>query len=416
MRWYWSPLFWLAAVIGAPAGAAEFSFGSIRGLIASRGITSVEELIGALPADLRSHYALVFSSRSMQGASFSNPRAILYGSDAQLVVTFNGDSKERGYSSVETMEFNRRDNTFELHEILFSDRGPPLISDANPAHCAGCHGQPARPIWDAPPTWPGVYGERYLAGLSQLEDQGIRSFLALQASHTRYRALINAPAFAERETYVSSARALYNGIRTEPPNAQLSSLLTGKKIRSIMSALIASPAFDAHRFVLLAAAVEGCGPLPDFYPASVRGTVAAGLHEFTAMSATVERTQALAKATRLLGTNRAHSHYMAAPDINKVRFVVEHGLEIPTLQWTLALEPNSHDLAAPEGALTLEQALFDSVALTDESLRDLRAIRALSNDDRYCEHLRRESVRALESWYAVNPAAESRGRVDAGTQ
>ena len=407
MRSCLSLMFWLAAVVGVPAVAVESGFGSLHALMASRGVNSVEALIAALPVDLRTHYALVFASRSLQGASFTNPRAILFGSDAQLVVTFNGDSAQRGYASVETMAFNHRDNTFELREILFRERAPPVISEANPARCLGCHGRPAGPIWDAPPTWPGVYGERYLAGLSAIERRGIRSFLALQADHARYRSLVNARAFAERETYVTSAQALYNNARTEPPNAQLSSLLTGQKIRSIMSTLSASPAFSAHRFALLAATQESCGPLADFYPAAVRAAVASGLQSFTRQSAATEQLQAHAKSERLLAPNRGNFREMAAPDLSKVRYVVEFGLEIPTQNWTLALETNSHALAAPEGAYTLEQALIEAVAQNDESLRDLLALRAPGGDDRFCEQLRRQSVRALETWYAAQPTASA---------
>jgi len=60
---------------------------------------------------------------------------------------------------------------------------------------------------------------------------------------------------------------VYNGVKTTPPNAQLSALLTALNNRSIMSEMASSPAFDAHRYVLLAAAEGSCGPLPDYFPA-----------------------------------------------------------------------------------------------------------------------------------------------------
>jgi len=76
-----------------------------------------------------------------------------------------------------------------------------------------------------------------------------------------------------------------------------------------------------------------------------------------------------------------------------------------TAQWTLALERNTYDLSAPEGALTLPQALFEWVANGDRALRDLRAYRTLDSADPYCEHLRRESRRSLEEWYAAGHGA-----------
>lgn len=391
--------------IGNTARAAEFGFETLRNLVDTRGINSVEGLIEALPQDLRTHYALMFTSRSLQGANLANPRAILFGSDAEFIVTFNGDPAVRGYSAVETMQFDPRKNEFQFREIQFpvAKGASVVISEPNSARCLACHGQPARPIWDMPPSWPGAYGERYGAGLSPKETAGIREFLALQPVHARYRNLLGAAAFADRETYVSSAHAMYNGVRTISPNAQLSVLLTNLNYRMIMSEIASRPAFDAHRYALLAAAEGSCGPLPDYYPASVRAAIAVDLRAFKQSSAATERLQAAAIAARLAGAAGGYQQRIAVGGLDKLRFVVEHSLDLATRQWTLALEANTYDLSAPEGAHTLAQMLFEQVARTDEALRGLRADRSFSSDDRYCEHLRRHSVRALEAWYLANP-------------
>src|SRR5258708_32644808 len=87
-----------AAALLAPAGpAASLDFASLQGLISQRDIGSVEELIAALPASERSRYALVFEIRSLQGASFENPRAILFGPDARLILPFHDDARPRGF-------------------------------------------------------------------------------------------------------------------------------------------------------------------------------------------------------------------------------------------------------------------------------------------------------------------------------
>src|SRR5260221_2976765 len=260
---------WLFMMAAAAVQARDLTFDSLQQLIELHAIHSVDELIAALPEDLRNHYALVFASRSLQGASYSNPRAILFGSDAQLVVTYNGDPHERGYDAVETMEFDPGTAAFLFREIRFgsgSDAGRPIVSAANPARCAACHGAPARPIWDTPPSWPGVYGERYKAGLSAPEAKGIAAFLAPQQQHPRYRPLLGAQAMADRDTYVPNSRAVYDNAGAEPPNALLSMLLTTLNIRSILSEMTARPAFEPHRYALLAAANGGCGPLTGFYP------------------------------------------------------------------------------------------------------------------------------------------------------
>src|SRR5208282_4762976 len=84
------------------AGSPEFDFQALQLLIERDRIGSIEAVLTALPTDLRSHYVLVFSSRSSQQASFRNPRAILYGSDAHLMLSFNGDPAEHGYQTLET--------------------------------------------------------------------------------------------------------------------------------------------------------------------------------------------------------------------------------------------------------------------------------------------------------------------------
>jgi mono/diheme cytochrome c family protein len=401
--------FCLGAVIGTVAVAADFGFESLRELIESRGITSVGALIEALPADLRSHYTLVFASRSLQGASTASPRAILFGSDAAFIVTFNGDPAQRGGSDVETMEFDPRSNRFLFREVQFpADGGGRVsISETNSARCVACHGQPARPIWDTPPSWPGVYGERYGAGLSAREAKGMHEFLTLQPGHARYRHLLGASAFADRATYVASARAVYNGIKTTPPNAQLSALLTALNNRSIMSEMASSPAFEAHRYALLAAAEGSCGPLADYYPAPMNAQIAAQLREFMRTSASTDRLQAETVAARLAGESGGYRRGPAAARHVELRFVVERSLGLTTQHWTLALEGNTYDLSAPEGTQSLAQVLFEWIAVNDTALRSLHHYRSFTGDDRYCEHLRRQSVSALEAWYAAHPLQQT---------
>src|SRR2546422_10811492 len=97
----------LGILFTAPPGqAGTFNFASLQSLIRDQDIGSVEELIAALPAAQRNRYALVFESRSLQGASFDSPRAIVFGPDARFIVTFNGSPAQRGFRVVETMEFD----------------------------------------------------------------------------------------------------------------------------------------------------------------------------------------------------------------------------------------------------------------------------------------------------------------------
>ncbi|HLZ97430.1 MAG TPA: hypothetical protein VKP66_05735 [Steroidobacteraceae bacterium] len=393
--------FCLALGLAEPAPASEFTFDSLSRVIDAQHVGSVEELLTALPADLRTHYSLVFSSRSLQDASFEHPRAVLFGSDAQLILTFNGDASQHGFEAVETMEFDARANRFMFREITFSRDGTPpaaKISDPNPARCAACHDNPARPIWDVPPTWPGVYGERYGAGLSATELRGLRQFLAMQATHPRYRHLIGAAALADRDTYVSSSRAAYNGSSVEPPNAQLSRHLATFNVRSILSELAAQPGFTAHLNILLAAAGSTCGGVPDFYPPSVQPAIAADYKDYAKASAAADRSQSSAKTLRLGGRRNSYSGMASPADFTELRYVAERALDVPTRHWTLAFERGSYDMTAPAGSLTLEQALFSWLSRTDPELPTVAAYRTFNPDDAYCQHLKRASRLSIAAW------------------
>src|SRR6266700_7190712 len=115
--------FCLALALAEPAPAGDFSFDSLNQVIAARHVGSVEELLAVLPEDLRAHYSLVFSSRSLQDASFEHPRAVLFGANAQLILTFNGDPSQHGFEALETMEFDASANRFLFREITFSHDG-----------------------------------------------------------------------------------------------------------------------------------------------------------------------------------------------------------------------------------------------------------------------------------------------------
>jgi hypothetical protein len=385
--------------------AHALGFASLQALITEHSITTVDDLVKALPEPLRTEYTLVFRSRSLQGADYAHPRAVLFGADATLVVTFNGDPAQRGYDAVETMEFDATTDSFLFREIEFNGTGtPPTISNANPPRCVACHGTPARPIWDTPPSWPGVYGERYLRGLTAAEAKGIRAFLAIQPTHPRYRSLVAPARFAERDTYVTSSAVAYSGHMTESPNARLSSLLTRQNTRAIMGRLVSSPGYASHRYVLLAAAEGDCGPLDEFYPSSLRARLGVQLRDYLAAHARIDMQQDADKSRRLGGADYPPSHANRPVDMAQLRFVVERGLGGSTDSWTLALESNTYDLAAPPDTRSIREALAQEVTAADGTLAGLKDFRTFAPSDAYCKRLAERSRQELEAWYAAQPA------------
>ncbi|HYL03420.1 MAG TPA: hypothetical protein VEU54_08375 [Steroidobacteraceae bacterium] len=389
----------LLALTAGAARADNFDFASLESLIASGDIGTIEELLAALPEAQRSRYALLFESRSLQEASPENPRVVLYGPDARLILTFNGNPSQRGFRVVETLEFDGVSREFRLRELEFPEhpRGAAgvLVSEVNPPRCMRCHGEPPRPLWDTFPLWPGAYGERYGASLSPREHAGLARFLALQPMHPRYRYLPGASRFADPQTFRPSARSQYSSLTPEPPNAELSSDLGDLQLLALAARLVRQSAFATYRYALLGVADNGCSPLADFYPESLWHSQRQAFERFARDTARANARQAQLKAARATAGGRAAAP-AAANTLLPLRFVAESALRIPTEDWTLALETATFDFTRPPSpSRPLREALLAAIAPGDRTLETLSYSETSADGDRYCSYLKRRSVAAL---------------------
>ncbi len=110
-----------------------------------------------------SNYVMAYRSRSLQQASFENPRIIMFNKNADFVLSFNGDAKHRGFNNIEMMRFDHSQNKFEFYELTFQNQKAQL-SEANPKKCLECHQSSQRtnidprPNWEPYNAWPGFYG------------------------------------------------------------------------------------------------------------------------------------------------------------------------------------------------------------------------------------------------------------------
>ena len=228
------------------------NFQSLRHLLDVQDIHSISDLLPLLPETYRSRYALMFKSRSLHDSSYMAPRVILYGSDAKFILTFNGNSDQKGFDALETMEYDNGTKSFLFREILFSESDKPkfktTISEANPKKCMTCHGDPARPIWDTYPNWPGAYGERYHMPLGSEENSGFQSFLKIQPTHPRYRHLTGIRDIADQNTAKGNARKKYEGVERAQPNAELNSFLDKLNYQWIMNELKKAPQFQLFKY------------------------------------------------------------------------------------------------------------------------------------------------------------------------
>ncbi len=166
----------LALLLSAPLATASYnnikdssrlSWEKLKKMIEHNGLKSVEKTLNLVkdthPEFFR-NYVLMYHSRSLQGSSFENPRAILFDRSGQFIFSFNGNRLQRGFNRLEIMQFQKGENRFEFREVIFSDSGEVTFSGPNPAKCMVCHQDvnrtniDPRPNWEPYNIWPGAYG------------------------------------------------------------------------------------------------------------------------------------------------------------------------------------------------------------------------------------------------------------------
>jgi hypothetical protein len=179
-------------------GSDDLTFESLRHLIENKNLTSVESVLAEMPTDYRSNYALLYQSRSAQGASPENPRVILFGRNSKLTCSFNGEHSQSRNDSFECFQFREATRTFDFRQIQFptAENGLTQVkfSESNrgtdgKSSCTGCHGgADPRPNWDHYPQWPGAFGSD--GDELRTEARPYAAFVANRALHPRYRWLL----------------------------------------------------------------------------------------------------------------------------------------------------------------------------------------------------------------------------------
>ena len=247
------------------------TFDSLKKLITDNNVNSIESLLPLLPKELVSQYALVTQSRSQQEASPSNPRVILFGSNAKFILTFNGDPKQKGYRTLEVTEFKDDTKTFEYREISFSPGGKPSYSQSNPSTCLQCHGTPPRPIWDSYPLWPGTYGSQEneldsARGASKKEETQYQTFWKSHLKDPRYQVL---PKMDFVHIY-GIDDVISDSSKAPVANSELGLLLNRLNAQGVARDLKMTSTINPLRYALVAASFcEGMSP-EEFLPPALR--------------------------------------------------------------------------------------------------------------------------------------------------
>jgi hypothetical protein len=218
-------LFLITLFFCGSASAESFTYADLVHLIQQKNITSIEDLLPQLPETFRSNYTLMHTSGSLQEASFTSPRAILFGEDASLTCTFNGDSAQNGFDNLECFQFQPQERSFDFRQIAFPSprnhlKGVAFSNSGQSADgtisCSDCHGSDPRPNWDGYPAWPGAYGSNDdLLGDEQTQ---YTNFVNLRTHHPRYQWLVQGA--LPSDPYVNSSLDV-----AKRPNLRLSDLL-----------------------------------------------------------------------------------------------------------------------------------------------------------------------------------------------
>lgn len=148
-------ILFFATISNAASDPNEISYDWLKNLIITKKLTTIDSVIPLLPKTYRESFLLMRESHSMQEASLENPRAIVFGQNAKLIMAFNGDSSQKNYNQLELIEFNDQAKAFEFRTILFGE-GEPKFSNVNPSKCLSCHGAVPQPLWDDYKKWPGM--------------------------------------------------------------------------------------------------------------------------------------------------------------------------------------------------------------------------------------------------------------------
>lgn len=374
-----------------------FQYADLVRLIESQDIRSVEDLLARLPEDYRSQRSLVYNSQSAQRRSvnFDNPRIIVFGRGARLILGLNTSPQGREGRTVEVIEVDAHGD-FRPHEIEFPERAASSRAQihASPTTCTQCHQEPFRPNWDSYRLWPGIYGSNHdPESIAQAPANGETAHLR------RLRPQFSNPA-SRLHFFPAGPEPQQNGDQLwgneNRNNHALTQQLSRHNMRRLVNDLREHPQYNRFRYALLATSM-GCfhnrptqeycpygtcseqdrlaltgtaRPAPDLTPESFlpRSLQQAGPH-FEETNQAV-RTAIYAYARRQSQTVRSHvgtredggQMTEEAAGVALYRYFTQRmGIDLET--YSMAFSPGSMSFFAPSGGLNpqLGSALWESL-------------------------------------------------------
>lgn len=307
---------------------------------------STAALLPSLDRELLDSFTLVYASRSpLADISARYPRAILFGRDARVVLTFTGDPRGADRDIVEAVHFRDDTRTFELERFVLPAavrRDPALAvlaadnGEANPVDCLRCHGADPRPLYESYFVWPGFYGSVH----DRLDDRE-------RAMYRDFRAHARAPdsAYAPLAFGSDSEASPYQLATPEraatsaalAPNLRFGLALDELARARLARQIEAAPEYARVRDKLLAGLI-GCEPMPVDAGdrARVRGELVA------------EDAAKLDRAGVVAAAQRADARMAELNSVDNVAELdyVARALDVGRTDWSLAPEPGARELYA----------------------------------------------------------------------
>lgn len=276
------------------ANAQDMTYEELIDLIEEKNFSRIEDLLKYLDETnnpLLSQYVVMLESQSAQEAEPENPRVLVFGQTAQMILTFNGHPKQKGYDRLETIRYLPKEHRFQLQEIIFQgdqeerkaylekkqktasldfiEKSELTAEDIkqmvhqgepNRQFCLACHRQDPRPNWEPYNLWPGaLFGFenritfRDKEGKETLDWKRSKRFLDSFEYHPRYKHLsglrqdkqgIKQAVSAGSDDFVQQGSRMLES---------LTSMLADMNAKRIAARLAAKPRFEDVKFALLGA-------------------------------------------------------------------------------------------------------------------------------------------------------------------
>ena len=268
---------------GQILSSGSYSFDRVMELIRLKKISSVEELLKELPPQFKDNASFAFKSGSIQYSSPKNPRAILASTDGTFFLAFPGardpslspEDQNKKFNQVEIVQLDKKTEKWVFKTIGFNKQpaGQPEVleghfknSKGEKIACDSCHR--GGPIWDAYPTWAGVYGmlnDSLEPGSKEL-NQYIE-FLKNVEINPRYKAIYSKTSSINLERGVDYKQKTYYSILRHTNN-NMNRRINYQNLMRLYRLLKKN---YPERKYAIGAALIGCPNLAEFIPPKDRG-------------------------------------------------------------------------------------------------------------------------------------------------